>query len=262
MSENGVVLEAREIFKRFAHVEALRGASFEVRRNEVVALVGDNGAGKSTLIKILSGTIHPDAGEIRFEGGPVSIDSPAVARQMGIETVYQDLALAPELDPAANLFLGRELVHPFPFSLFGFLDKREMRRSAAAAFSKLGVRIPSVTAPVANLSGGQMQGVAVGRAVNWANKVLFMDEPTAALGVVQAQHVLELVRSVRDSGISVVFISHNLPQVFEVADRIEVLRLGRRVARFRASEATMGDVVAAMTGSAEQADATADGEGS
>ena len=262
MTENGVVLGAREIFKSFGQVEALRGASFEVRRGEVVALVGDNGAGKSTLIKILSGTLHPDAGEIHFEGRPVTIGSPTVARGMGLETVYQDLALSPELDPAANLFLGRELVRPFPLGLFGFLDKPAMRRSAAEAFSKLGVRIPSVTAPVANLSGGQLQGVAVGRAVNWASKVLFMDEPTAALGVVQAQHVLELVRSVRDSGISVVFISHNLPQVFGVADRIEVLRLGRRVARFRASEATMDDVVAAMTGSVEQVDGTENGQGS
>jgi simple sugar transport system ATP-binding protein len=251
---NGVLLEAREVVKRFGHVEALRGVNFEVRRGEVVALVGDNGAGKSTLIKILSGTLHPDAGEIRFGGTPFTIDTPVVARNLGLETVYQDLALAPELDPAANLFLGREILRPFPFNLLGFLDKGAMRRSASEAFTKLGVRLPSVTAPVANLSGGQQQGVAVGRAVNWASKVLFMDEPTAALGVVQAQNVLDLIRSVRDSGTSVVFISHNLPQVLEVADRVEVLRLGRRVARFTAREASMDDVVAAMTGSAVQED--------
>jgi simple sugar transport system ATP-binding protein len=249
MSANGTLLEARSVQKRFGHVEALRGVNFEVRRSEVVALVGDNGAGKSTLIKILSGTLNPDGGEIRFEGAPVTIESPVVARRLGLETVYQDLALAPELDPAANLFLGREILRPFPLSLFGFLDRRAMRRSAQEAFSKLGVRLPSVTAPVANLSGGQQQGVAVGRAVNWASKVLFMDEPTAALGVVQSQHVLDLIRTVRDAGISVVFISHNLPQVLEVADRIEVLRLGRRVARLSSSEASLDDVVAAMTGS-------------
>jgi simple sugar transport system ATP-binding protein len=248
VTENETLLQAQDVTKRFGHVEALRGVNFEVRRGEVVALVGDNGAGKSTLIKILSGTLHPDHGEIRFEGSPVTIDSPVVARRLGLETVYQDRALAPELDPAANLFLGREILLKPPLSWFGFLDNRAMRRRTDDAFSGLGVRIQDTSSPVANLSGGQRQGVAVGRAVTWASKVVFMDEPTAALGVVQAQNVLELIRSVRDSGISVVLISHNLPQVLEVADRIEVLRLGRRVARFAGGSATIDDILAAMTG--------------
>jgi simple sugar transport system ATP-binding protein len=252
VNANGTLLEARGVVKTFGHVEALRGVDFEVRRAEIVALVGDNGAGKSTLIKILSGTLRPDGGEIRLDGAPVTIESPIVARGLGLETVYQDLALAPELGPDANLFLGRELLRPFPLNLLGFLDKRAMRKSAGEAFAKLGVRLPSVTAPVANLSGGQQQGVAVGRAVNWASKVLFLDEPTAALGVVQAQNVLDLARTVRDSGISVVFISHNLPQVLEVADRVEVLRLGRRVARFEAGRVQVDELISAMTGSAEQ----------
>ncbi len=249
MNENGVLLEARNVVKNFGHVQALRGVNFAVRRDEVVALVGDNGAGKSTLIKILSGTLHPDAGEIRYEGKPVSIESPTVARGLGLETVYQDLALAPELDPAANLFLGREIMRPGPLAWLGFLDNGAMREKADEAFATLGVTLQSTAVPVANLSGGQQQGVAVGRAVTWASKIVFMDEPTAALGVIQARNVLELIRRVRDSGISIVFISHNLPQVFEVADRIEVLRLGRRVARFHTAETTMDEVVSAMTGS-------------
>jgi simple sugar transport system ATP-binding protein len=249
LSANGALLEAHGVRKHFGHVEALRGVDFEVRPGEVVGLVGDNGAGKSTLIKILAGTLHPDGGEIRFDGRPVTIDTPVAARALGIETVYQDLALAPELDPAANVFLGREVLQKGPLAWFGFLDKRAMRRQTDEAFDRLGVRIQRTDVPVANLSGGQRQGVAVGRAVNWASRVLFMDEPTAALGVVQAQHVLELVESVRDNGISVVLISHNLPQVLEVADRIEVLRLGRRVAQFARGEATSDDLIAAMTGS-------------
>jgi simple sugar transport system ATP-binding protein len=247
--ENGTILRATGIVKHFGHVEALRGANFEVRRGEVVALVGDNGAGKSTLIKILSGTLHPDAGTIEFEGRPVSLGTPVVARKLGLETVYQDLALAPELDPAANLFLGRELLRPAPLSWLGFLDKGAMRRRTDEAFANLGVAIQNTAAPVGNLSGGQRQGVAVGRAVTWASKVVFMDEPTAALGVLQARNVLNLIRTVRDAGISVVLISHNLPQVIEVADRVEVLRLGRRVARFGGGGATVEDLISAMTGS-------------
>ncbi len=244
-----VLLEVRGVRKRFGHVEALRGVDFEVRRSEIVALVGDNGAGKSTLIKILSGSIQPDAGEIRFEGEPTTIASPLAARELGLETVYQDLALAPELDPAANLFLGREIIRPFPWSLFGLLDSAVMKARTASAFATLGVRIRDVSTPVANLSGGQQQGVAVARAATWASRVLFLDEPTAALGVVQSQQVLDLIRTVRDAGMSVVLISHNLPQVFEVADRVEVLRLGRRVAQFTSAQTTMDGVVGAMTGS-------------
>ncbi len=254
MTDEGL-LAARGIVKRFGHVQALRSADFDVYRDEVVALIGDNGAGKTTLIKILSGILYPDAGEIRFDGRPVTIDSPLAARRLGLETVYQDLALAPELSPAANLFLGREKLRPGILGRLGFLDNGGMRAKAREALASLGTGLQDADTEVANLSGGQRQSVAVSRAVTWASKVLFLDEPTAALGVVQAQKVLELIRRVRDSGISVVFISHNMPHVLEVADRIEVLRLGRRVARFAAGEATMEDLVGAMTGAIEHEEA-------
>jgi simple sugar transport system ATP-binding protein len=245
---NGTLLEARGIHKSYGRVRALRGADFDVGRGEVVALVGDNGAGKSTLIKVLSGIHAADAGEIRFEEEPVSVPTPEAARELGIETVYQDLALAPDLDPAANLFLGREILRPGPLGWLGILDKRAMQRRTSEAFSSLGVGLQSTDVPVATLSGGQRQGVAVSRAVTWASKIVIMDEPTAALGVVQTRKVLDLIRRVRDSGLSVVLISHNMPEVFEVADRIEVLRLGERVASFKAADVSMEDVVRAMTG--------------
>jgi simple sugar transport system ATP-binding protein len=242
------VLEARDIVKSFGRVQALRGASFTVYPREVVALVGDNGAGKSTLVKTLVGVHSPDRGEIRFGGQPVDIHTPHDARDLGIETVFQDLALAAEIDPAANMFLGREVLRPGLLGKLGFLDKATMRRRSDEAFDNLGVRIQDTSAPVANMSGGQRQGIAICRAVTWASKVVFMDEPTAALGVVQTRNVLDVIKRVRDHGLSVVLISHNLPEVFEVADRIEVLRLGRRVARMRPSEVSMEDIVAAMTG--------------
>jgi simple sugar transport system ATP-binding protein len=246
------LLAARRISKRFGHVHALRDADFDVFPNEIVALIGDNGAGKSTLVKILSGTLHPDAGEIWFEGRRVAIATPIAARHLGIETVYQDLALAPELTPAANLFLGREELRPGLLGKLGFLDNGAMRDRSKEALARLGTGLQDTDTQVANLSGGQRQSVAVGRAITWASKVIFMDEPTAALGVVQAQKVLELIRRVRDSGISIVFISHNMPQVLEVADRIEVLRLGKRVARFKGGEAKVEDLIAAMTGALTQ----------
>nr|MBA2580677.1 sugar ABC transporter ATP-binding protein [Thermoleophilaceae bacterium] len=229
-------------------VEALRGADFTVLPGEVVALIGDNGAGKSTLVKTLSGIQPHDEGELRFEGKAVSIPSPVAARELGIETVYQDLALAPELDPAANLFLGREIVRSGPLGFFGFLDKAAMQQQTNEAFDSLGVRIQDREATVATLSGGQRQGVAVGRAVTWASKVVFMDEPTAALGVDQTRNVLDLIRRTRDQGISVVLISHNMPEVLEVSDRVEVLRLGERVAQFEAAQTSMEELVGAMTG--------------
>jgi simple sugar transport system ATP-binding protein len=236
-------------------VRALRGANFTVFPAEVVALVGDNGAGKSTLVKTLAGVHRPDEGEIRFDGQPVQIGSPLEARALGIETVYQDLALAADLDPAANLFMGREVLRGGLLGKLGFLDSREMHRRAGEAFETLGIGLQDSTAPVATMSGGQRQGVAVSRAVTWASKVVFMDEPTAALGVVQTRHVLDLIKSVRDQGLSVVLISHNMPEVFEVADRIEVLRLGERVAQLKRQDVTMEDVVGAMTGAITQEDA-------
>jgi simple sugar transport system ATP-binding protein len=242
------VLEARGIVKSFGRVVALNGANFTVYPGEVVALVGDNGAGKSTLVKTLVGVHPPDRGEILFEGREVDIHTPQQARDIGIETVYQDLALAAEIDPAANMFLGREILRTGPLGRLGFLDKAAMRRRSEEAFRNLGVRIQDTGAPVANMSGGQRQGIAISRAVTWASKVVFMDEPTAALGVVQTRNVLDQIKRVREQGLAIVLISHNLPEIFEVADRIEVLRLGERVARLRPSEVSMEDVVSAMTG--------------
>jgi simple sugar transport system ATP-binding protein len=242
------VLEARQIVKRFGRVQALRGANLTIYPQEVVALVGDNGAGKSTLVKTMVGVHPPDDGEILFEGRPVTVNTPLEARDLGIETVYQDLALAAEVDPAANMFLGREILRPGPLGKLGFLDKRAMRRKSDEAFKSLGVRIEDTSARVANMSGGQRQGIAICRAVTWASKIVFMDEPTAALGVVQTRNVLDQIQRVREHGLSVVLISHNMPEVFEVADRIEVLRLGERVANLRPTEVSMEDVVAAMTG--------------
>jgi simple sugar transport system ATP-binding protein len=249
------LLEARELHKSFGRVRALRGANFTLNAGEVVALIGDNGAGKSTLAKCISGVLQPDSGEIRVGGSPVELNSAVAARAVGIETVYQDLALAPDLDPAANLFLGREVLRPGLLGHLGFIDKGAMRERSGEAFGSLGIGLQSTASPIASLSGGQRQGVAVSRAVMWASKVVFMDEPTAALGVVQTRHVLELIRRVRDTGVSVVLISHNMPEVLEVADRIEVLRLGQRVARFTAAEASMEDLVGAMTGALDQAEA-------
>ena len=248
MSEQPL-LEARKIVKSFGRVQALTGANFTVFPGEVVALVGDNGAGKSTLVKTLVG-VHPaDSGEILFEGRPVVIHTPQQAREIGIETVYQDLALAAEIDPAANMFLGpRDRCAPARSA--GSASSTRRRCAGAArrpsATSACASRTP--TAPVANMSGGQRQGIAISRAVTWASKVVFMDEPTAALGVVQTRNVLEQIKKVREQGLAVVLISHNLPEIFEVADRIEVLRLGERVARLRPSDVSMEDVVSAMTG--------------
>jgi simple sugar transport system ATP-binding protein len=238
-------------------VLALDGASFTAYPGEVVALIGDNGAGKSTLVKILSGAGRPDSGQILVEGKPVSLSSPLDARRHGIETVYQDLALAPDLDAAANLHLGREL---YWFKPLGILNKPAMRKHAVEAFADLGVQLKDVTAPVITLSGGQRQSVAVARAVAYASKIIFMDEPTAALGVVQRERVLDNIRRVRDRGIAVVLISHNMPEILSVADRVEVLRMGRRVARFQASQATVEQLVGAMTGALTTEDAEESGE--
>ncbi|MCZ4102683.1 sugar ABC transporter ATP-binding protein [Streptomyces sp. So13.3] len=247
------LLEARGVTKHFGHVQALQGADFTAWPGEVVALIGDNGAGKSTLVKTLSGTIRPDGGQILVDGAPVRLTSPLDARRYGIETVYQDLALAPDLDAAANLHLGRELFRGGLLGRLHVLDRAAMRRSAVAAFAELGVDLQDVGVPVASLSGGQRQSVAVARAVAFANRIIFMDEPTAALGVVQRGRVLDTIRLVRDRGIAVVLISHNMPEVLSVADRVEVLRLGRRVARFTAAQSSVEELVGAMTGALDPA---------
>lgn len=251
------LLEAKGLVKHYGHVLALDGANFVANPGEVTALIGDNGAGKSTLVKALSGALRADSGQILVEGKPVSMTSPLDARRHGIETVYQDLALAPDLDAAANLHLGREI---YRVRALHVLNKRAMRKRAVAAFAELGVELKDVTAPVVALSGGQRQSVAVARAVAYASKIIFMDEPTAALGVVQRERVLDNIRRVRDRGIAVVLISHNMPEVRSVSDRVEVMRMGRRVATFKASEATVELLVGAMTGALDTE--TDDSEGS
>jgi simple sugar transport system ATP-binding protein len=248
------LLEARRLVKTFGRVRALRGANLAVYPAEVVALIGDNGAGKSVLTKCLSGVLQPDAGQIRIDGEPVKLLSPPDAMRLGIETVYQDLALAGDLEAAANLYLGRDVLRRGLLGRLGVLDRKRERAQAAAAFGDLGIALQDVRAPIAALSGGQRQSVAVARSVVWASRVVLLDEPTAALGVVQRQHVLEVIRKVRDRGVAVVLISHNMPEVLEVADRIEVLRLGVRVARFQAKDATLEQLVGAMTGALRHED--------
>src|SRR4051812_12429442 len=243
------VLEARGINKHFGPVQALRDAHLSVYPGEVVALIGDNGAGKSTLINVLTGVLPLESGEIVFDGVPVRFSSPHEARAHGIETVYQDLAVAPHLDAVANIFLGRELVTDGIAGRLGFLDNERMRNETETQLERLRVQVPDLERRLVTLSGGQRQGVAVARAVMWASKVVIMDEPTAALGVAQTAKELDLIRQVRDTGIPVVFISHNMPNVFQVADRIVVLRLGQVVTELDPKTATIEDAVAAMTGS-------------
>lgn len=246
-----VVLEARNVVKTYGHVTALDGVDFELRAGEILAVVGDNGAGKSTLIKTLTGAVHPTSGDILLDGAPVHFKGPLDARHAGIETVYQDLAVAPALDIAANLFLGRELRAPGLLgSLFHRLDKKRMREEARRAMGGLKFRLPAIDNPVESLSGGQRQGVAVARAALFARKLVIMDEPTAALGVRETGQVLELIRSIRDRGLPVVLISHNMPNVFDIADRIHIMRLGRRAAVVTPKTHSMNDVVAIMTGAA------------
>ncbi|MGH3103886.1 MAG: ATP-binding cassette domain-containing protein [Gaiellaceae bacterium] len=242
------LLEARRIEKRFGHVVALRDGNFSLAPNEVHAIVGDNGAGKSTLIKVISGVLHADAGELLLEGEPVQIANPREARALGIETVYQDLALAEHLDAAANLFLGRELYLPPPLSWFGFLDRRTMRERARDEMRRLKIGIQSVEQPVVELSGGQRQAIAVARAIAWGRRIVIMDEPTAALGVRESSMVLGLIKEVKSHGLAVLMISHNLPEVFAVADRITVMRLGRTITTLTTKETSLEAVVAMMTG--------------
>lgn len=240
---DGTLLDCRGLSKSFGAVQALSDVDFEVRRGEVMALVGDNGAGKSTLIKGIAG-IHPfDAGEVRFEGKPVDIHGPRDAAKLGIEVVYQDLALADNLDVVANMFLGRERIHNGII-----LDEPHMEHSAQETLESLSVTtLRSVRQAVAGLSGGQRQSVAVAKAVMWNSKLAILDEPTAALGVAQTRQVLDLVRRLAEQNLGVVIISHNLRDVFEAAHRITVLRLGRRVAVFERSETTEQEVVHAIT---------------
>ncbi len=245
------LFQARGIIKRFGHVTALSGADFDLYPGEVLAVIGDNGAGKSTLIKVLSGALHPDEGELRLDGEAVTFKSPLDARRAGIETVYQDLAVAPALDIASNLFLGRELRRSGPLGqVFRMLDKRAMRKEATRALAELNIGVQSVRAAVQDLSGGQRQGVAVARAAAWGRRVVIMDEPTAALGVKETAQVVELIKRVRERGLPVILISHDMPNVFELADRIHIMRLGKRAAVVTPQSHTMQEAVAIMTGAA------------
>ena len=249
MSAPKLVMQAKGLVKRYGQVTALDGSDFELRAGEILAVIGDNGAGKSSLIKCLSGATVPDEGSVFLDGEQIHFKSPIDARRAGIETVYQDLAVAAAMSISENLFLGRELRRAGVLGrVFRMLDKREMLAQSVARMQDLKVGIRSMTQAVETLSGGQRQCVAVARAAAFAQHVVIMDEPTAALGVKEGGMVLELIRRVRDQGLPVVLISHNMPHVFEVADRIHVARLGKRAAVLNPKRVSMSDTVAVMTG--------------
>jgi simple sugar transport system ATP-binding protein len=243
------ILSARGLSKYYGPVVALDGVSIDIFSGEILAIVGDNGAGKSTLVKVLSGAIVPDAGEILIEGKVEKLDSPQKARSHGIETVYQDLALAPNRDVVQNLYLGREICHGGVLGPFGLLSSRQMRRTAERHLQELEVGVPQIYGlPIGRMSGGQRQCVAVARAAFWSSKVMFMDEPTAALGVRESEAVLRLIHRVAESGTAVALISHAIPHVVSLADRILVLRHGRKAADLRGT-VTIEEVVNLIVGS-------------
>ena len=247
------VLEARNIVKRFGRVTALDHADFDLMPNEILGVIGDNGAGKSTLIKVLAGAIQPDSGEVLLEGKPVHFRGPEDARAAGIETVYQDLALAPALSIADNMFLGREVRKGGPLGKWlRLLDRSTMQQKAREQLNALGLlTIQNIRQQVETLSGGQRQGVAVARAAAFGSRVIIMDEPTAALGVKESRRVLELMMEIKKRGLPIILISHNMPHVFEVSDRIHIHRLGRRIAVINPRDYSMSDAVAIMTGAME-----------
>lgn len=250
MSERQPILTARGISKRYGHVVALNNADFDLYPGEILAVIGDNGAGKTSLIKAITGAITPDHGEIRLNGEVVHFRSPQDAREAGIETVYQNLALSPALSIADNMFLGRERLKPGVLgSVFRMLDRSGMQKFARDKLTELGLMtIQNIDTPVESLSGGQRQGVAVARAAAFGSRVVIMDEPTAALGVKESRRVLELIQDVRKRGMPIILISHNMPHVFEVADRIHIHRLGRRLCVIDPKKHPMSDAVAMMTG--------------
>lgn len=253
MSNPEPFLKGRGLTKRFGKVVALNNCDFDLYPGEILAVIGDNGAGKSTLIKAISGAIIPDEGEITLEGRPVHFTSPTQAREAGIETVYQTLAMSPALSIADNMFMGRELRKPgFSGRWLRKLDKPRMEKFARDKLSELGLMtIQNIGQAVETLSGGQRQGVAVARAAAFGSKVIILDEPTAALGVKESRRVLELILDVKSRGIPIILISHNMPHVFEVADRIHIHRLGRRLCVINPKNHTMSDAVAYMTGARE-----------
>lgn len=244
------VLSAKGLTKSYGRVEALRGVDFELLPGEILAVIGDNGAGKSTLIKCLSGATTPDAGQLYLDGKETTFRTPQAAKDAGIETVYQNLAVAPALDIASNLFLGRELRKKGPLgTLLRLLDFAEMRRQARDHINRMGIEtLQDITQPVETLSGGQRQAVAVARAAAFGSKLVILDEPTAALGVRESGQVINLIKQLRDNGLPIVLISHDMPSVFQLADRIHVQRLGRRAALISPQTHTMDDAVAIMTG--------------
>jgi len=257
MSQNvQPILTGRGLVKRYGRVTALDNADFDLYPGEILAVIGDNGAGKSSLIKAISGAIRPDEGEIRLDGKPVSFKSPIEARDAGIETVYQQLALSPALSIADNMFLGRELRRPgIMGQWFRMLDRPAMEKRAREKLTELGLMtIQNISQAVETLSGGQRQGVAVARAAAFGSKVVIMDEPTAALGVKESRRVLELILDVKKRGLPIVLISHNMPHVFEVADRIHIHRLGKRLAVVDPKTISMSDAVALMTGAKKPED--------
>ncbi|THG29331.1 ATP-binding cassette domain-containing protein [Naasia lichenicola] len=245
---NGYVLEAAGIRKAFGANVAISNASMNLREAEVMGLVGDNGAGKSTFLKILSGSQPADEGTITIEGKRVELRTPADALAAGIETVYQDLALVDTMDAAQNVFLGRERSAAGLAGLFGFVSDRKMRAEVGELVKDLGVNIPSLRATVRSMSGGQRQSLAIARAVLWGRRIVILDEPTAALGVRETAHVLDLIRRLRDRGISVIVVSHNMQQLREVADRVTVMRLGRTVTTRDIASTSVEDLIGLITG--------------
>ena len=253
MSDAKIVLQASGLVKRYGRVVALDHANFDLRAGEILAVIGDNGAGKSTMIKAISGAVTPDSGTVTLHNEPVQFKSPMQARDAGIETVYQNLALSPALSITDNMFLGREIrIQSIPGKWFRMLDRSSMEKQAREKLSELGLMtIQNISQAVETLSGGQRQGVAVARAAAFGSSVIIMDEPTAALGVKESRRVLDLIQDVRSRGIPIVLISHNMPHVFEVADRIHVHRLGKRLCVIKPNDHSMSDAVAFMTGAAD-----------
>jgi ABC-type sugar transport system ATPase subunit len=241
-------IEAIDVWKTFGHVQALRGASIRVNRGEIVAVVGDNGAGKSTMMKIMCGALRPDSGTLRLRGKTVEFVSVRQAQREGIETVYQDLALAPDLTVSENIFLGHDILTPGWRRHLRVLDTRRMEAESLTALADLGINLPSASVPVSSLSGGQQQAIAIARAAKWVDAFILMDEPTAALGTKQTQIVCNAIRKAAQAGVGILIISHDMPRMLELADRIVVMRHGAAIASWAARGLSIGQIVGSMLG--------------
>lgn len=246
MTEKEPLLQVRHVSKAYGHIQALRDASLDVHAGEIVALLGDNGAGKSTLVSVISGGSTPDSGEVYFDGERLASGSVAAAAERGIAMVYQDLSLATDLDPALNVFLGREIVRGGLLGRLGVLDKKAMTRATTSSLKELRIQLQSVDQPVRDLSGGQRQAVAVARAMHWATRLLIMDEPTAALGSRQRELVMDLIVAAKEQGLAVLLISHDIPIILETVDRVTIMRRGRTQATLAAKETNVAEVVRLM----------------